>query len=57
MFDQRGITATRAAQSTATSLREGFLALLQDRSEDPSVDTLVRDVRRLEAIVERALAR
>jgi hypothetical protein len=52
-----GLDAVVAAEAAARSLDAAFAAVALDRLQDPSIDQLVRDVRRLQALVERGFRR
>jgi hypothetical protein len=52
-----GLDAVIAAEAAARSLDSAFAAVALDRPQDPSIDQLVRDVRRLQALVERGFRR
>jgi len=46
-----------AAEAAAKSLETALAAVAQDRTDDVSIEQLVRDVKRLQALVERAFRR
>jgi hypothetical protein len=51
------LDAVLAAEEAARSLDAALVAVARDRTEDFSVDQLVRDVKRLQALTERAFRR
>lgn len=52
-----GLDAVVAAEAASRSLDAAFAAVALDRPQDPTIDQLVRDVRRLQALVERGFRR